>query len=309
MTRRRNEQQTTALPTHPAVVAAPGLLLLLLLIAAGVAAMGCRAREDGLRTVDGAAANPAPEGPSIDPEKPTPAPVAVTDAGAGPVDALAQPTSSDATPPPAACAPGETFCLGKIPQMCGVDGRWITGSECPYACEGGCVNRFMAVSAGRGSPTNNDGLAEFTRNGMAFFSKKGGLLGGARGFSVAVLDPKTGAALEPVRTFDPWDTVLSGNALKEMAEYLEALEPDRLVLMAICDDAGITKGDSCDKSPGAPTQKVIEVLQRMGSREIVNYCSRGAWSFATITGQGRALAEKVSSGAKVTSEVTLPALP
>jgi hypothetical protein len=275
-----------------------------MVVAAGAAALGCRAREDGLRMVDGAAVNPAQEDP-IDPERPT----SSTGPGPGVSDAGPPPGSRDAASPPAACTPGETFCLGKIPQMCGIDGKWITGSECPYACEGGCVNKFTAVSAGRGSPTNNDGLAEFTRNGMAFFSKKGGLLGGARGFGITVLDPKSGATLEPVRTFDPWDSVLSGNALKAMAEYLEALEPDRLVLIAVCDDAGITKGDTCDKSPGAPTQKVIEVLERMGSREIANYCSRGAWSFATITGQGRALAEKLSTGAKVTSEVILPALP
>jgi hypothetical protein len=55
--------------------------------------------------------------------------------------------------------------------------------------------------------------------------------------------------------------------------------------------------------------RVVRVLEQMGSEKIGSYCSRGAWSFLTITGQGRALAEKISTGPKVTAEALLPVAP
>jgi hypothetical protein len=252
---------------------------------------------------------------------PTPDPDAMPPVVAGPVsgtpDALA-PMASDAagaevaptSPPttPATCTVGEVVCLGRMPQMCGADGKWVNGELCTYACEGGCVNKFAAVSAGRGAPTNGDGVAEFSRNAVTFYSERGGLFG-ARGFNVVVLDPTTGATIEPVKNFDAWDSPLTGNSLKAMAAYLDAIQAGRLVMIAACDDAGIARPNSCDKFDSEPVKEVITALQKLGSKQIVDYCFRGAWSFAAITGQGRALAEKVSTGAKVAAEVVLPAAP
>jgi hypothetical protein len=240
-------------------------------------------------------------------------PAVSTRPDAGPVDArggadagssASGPEAATATP---ACTVGQVHCSGKIPQVCGAGGAWLSGPPCAYACQGGCVNRFTAAAAGRGSPTDEDGVAEFTRNTEMLYSRGGGLLG-ARGFNVAVLDPRSGNTLEPVKNFDPWVTPLSGGALEDLADYLEAIEPGRLVLVATCDDAGITRLNSCEKSGTPAVKRLLDTLVRMGSQQIGSYCFRGAWSFATVTGQGRALAEKLSPGPKVTVEVMLPAM-
>ncbi len=170
------------------------------------------------------------------------------------------------------------------------------------------MNRFSAVSSGYGSPSNGEGLAEFKLNTESFFSERGGLLG-SRGFNVAVVDPTSGDQLEPVRNFDPWTTPLSGNAFTALAEYLESLEPGRLVLMAVCDDAGLNALNSCERHRTAPVERLVQTLEAMGSELIGSYCSRGAWSFVTLTGRPGALAEKLSDGPKVTAELLLPARP
>ena len=210
-------------------------------------------------------------------------------------------------PRAAGCAVGQVHCSGRIPQSCGADGTWQSGPACAYACEpasGGCVNHFTAAAAGRGAPTDAEGVAEFTRNSEMLFSKGGGLFG-ARGFNVAVLDPRTGQPVEAVRNFDPWDSPLSDSALEDLADYLEALEPGRLVMVATCDDAGINRLNSCELQTDAPVRRLIATLTAMGSQQIGNLCFRGAWSFAAVTGQPVALAEKLSQGAKVTAEVVL----
>jgi hypothetical protein len=255
---------------------------------------GCRTTEEGL-----SASVPDAGGPPV--SMPPPAlPAArppTADGGIGPE-----------VPAPAACSAGQVVCSGRIPQTCGADGRWVNGPACDYACQGGCVNRFSAVSSGRGSPTNEDGLAEFSRNDQTFFSARGGLLG-ARGFNVAVMDAASGTPVDDVKNFDPWTSPLSGSALNDLADYLEAIEPGRLVLIAACDDAGINRIGSCDKHDTAPVQRLLTTLRRLGSTQIDAYCYRGAWSLVTIIGQGQALSEKLSPGARITAEVMLPALP
>jgi hypothetical protein len=228
--------------------------------------------------------------------------------GPAPFDATPDPVT-DAGPPAMGtpCTVGEVVCLGRLPQICGADGKWINGEMCPYACQGGCVNKFSVVSAGRGAPTNPDGVTEFSRNAMTFYSERGGLFG-ARGFNVVVLDPATGNTIEPVKNFDT-SSLFGGNALKAMTAYLDAIEPGRLVMIGTCDDAGIAKGNSCEKVDSDPVKAAVVSLQRLGSTQIVDYCDRGAWSFAAITGQGRALAEKISPGAKIAAEFVLPAGP
>ncbi len=252
---------------------------------------------------DGGAASPVPEVP-LPPDGGAPtSPIPSTDASIPP--AVAPPTAGT----PSGCRTGQVVCTGKTPQICGPDGRWVADPPCPYACQGGgCVNRFTAVSSGLGSPTNADGVSEFAVNGETFYSQSGRLLG-ARGFNVAVLDPATGQRLEPVRNFDPWTSPLSGQALRELAEYLEALEPGRLVMISVCDDAGITAIDSCARHDSPAVERVIQTLTRMGSESITSYCYRGAWSFVSITGQPRPIAEKLSPGPKVTADVMLPAGP
>lgn len=259
------------------------------------------------------AGEPAPHPPAHRSDPPVPsgttAPAPPATAPAPPMPA---PPASPTVPAPApgastpACRAGEVFCSGKVPQTCGADGRWVSGAPCPYDCRGGCVNRFAAVSAGHGAPTNAEGVSEFSVNRETFFSEPGTLLG-ARGFNVAVMDPASGEALEPVRTFDPWTSPLSGAALNALADYLRALPAGRLVMIAVCDDAGITALNSCELSATPAAKRAVETLQWLGSEKIGDYCYRGAWSFVGITGRGRALAEEISAGVKVGAEVILPA--
>jgi hypothetical protein len=274
----------------------------LLLIGLSGGFSGCRTSAEGLAISDAA---PSAERPALGADLRAPSPPTQVDARP-----VVPPAVDGAVGPgpAAACTAGQVHCAGRVPQICAADGTWLSAPPCAYACQGGCVNRFAAVSSGRGSPTNEEGLAEFARNTETFFSERGGLFG-ARGFNVAVMDPGTGAAVEPVKNFDPWTTPLSGNALSAMADYLEAIEPGRLVLIATCDDAGITRLDSCDKWDTAPVQRLLTTLRRLGSEQIDAYCYRGAWSLVAISGQTRALAEKLSPGAKVTAEVVLPAMP
>jgi hypothetical protein len=267
-------------------------------------------RDGGPVIPSGPTMLPVPGGPDAMPPPGSAPPVTAPPAPALP-DAAAGDTLAGATPGPAPSAPcsvGQVVCLGRMPQICGADGKWVTGEACPYACQGGCVNKFSAVSAGRGAPTDEEGVTEFARNAVTFFAKKGGLLG-ARGFNVVVLDPGTGATIEPVKNFDPWVSPISGNALKELVAYLDALEPNRLVMIATCDDPGIAKIDSCEKLDSKPVTELVATLQRLGSTQIADLCFRGAWSFAAITGQGKALAEKVSPGPKIAAEFVLPAQP
>jgi Interleukin-like EMT inducer len=260
--------------------------LLGLVVASVAVAAGCRTDEQGLTAGTPIAPPPGSGTPAT--EDPLP------------------PQPAGATQPPAACTVGQVHCSGRIPQVCGPDGSWVNGPACAYACQGGCVNRFAAVSSGAGSPTSAEGVAEFARNSETFFSERGGLLG-ARGFNVAVLDPCSGEPLEPVRNFDPWATPLTDNALEELADYLEALEAGRVLMIAVCDDAGLTNLGSCTPRDAAAVTRVVQTLQRMGSEQIANYCFRGAWSFVTVTGNPQPLAEKLSRGPKVTAEAMLPA--
>jgi hypothetical protein len=245
---------------------------------ASAVAFGCRASDEGLDAVTPPSSETEPPAPEVEP------------------------------PPSAGCQSGVVHCAGKVPQTCGADGRWVNQESCGYVCQdgAGCVNRFAAVSSGHGSPTDHEGRAEFAVNTETVFSGQGGLLGAARGFNVALLDPASGRELEPVRNFDPWGSPLTGRALDELADYLAALEPDRLVMIAVSDDAGITALDACGPSDSGPAKRVVDQLQRLGSNMIGAYCFRGAWSFIGLTGENRALAEKLSTGAKVSTEVLLP---
>ena len=253
-----------------------------------VLAIGCRADDVGL----------GPAGPGVEP-----------DPGSA-VPEVTPPTSVPAPSPPpsAACVAGQVHCVGRTPQYCGADGKWVLGEACSYVCQDGCVNRFAAISSGRGSPTDNDGLAEFVVNNELIFSKPGGLFG-ARGFNVAVIDPASGQRREQVRNFDPWISPLTGRALNELADYLDALEPGQVVMIAVSDDAGITDVDGCGPRDVAPVQRVVATLRRMGSTLIDSYCFRGAWSFVAISGQPGEVAEKLTNGTKITTEVLLPATP
>jgi hypothetical protein len=80
-------------------------------------------------------------------------------------------------------------------------------------------------------------------------------------------------------------------------------------MIAVSDDAGITAVDGCGPRDTAPVQQAVATLRRMGSALIDSYCYRGAWSFVALSGQPGALAEKLTRGAKITTEVLLPATP
>jgi hypothetical protein len=207
--------------------------------------------------------------------------------------------------PPAVCAAGEVSCRGMTPMVCSAAGAWVDGPACEYACRGGCVNQFAATAVGWGSSSHDNGLAEFARNGTTFFSKPGGG-GGGRGFDVAVVDPATGTLIESVRNFDYRMARGSDAVFRDLLQYLRGIPSGQLLMIVVCDDAGLFASGSCNQVEGQAVSDVLQFLKSLGSKEIGNTCFRSAWAFATITGQGRPLAEARSNGSEVTIEFDLP---
>ena len=130
------------------------------------------------------------------------------------------------------------------------------------------------------------------------FYAAGGGAGGGRGFNVAVIDPASGALLQPVRNFDTWGSASSGEAMDAMVVYLNGVPNGALLLLAVADDAGLsTRSSSNDRG--------IRAIEALGSLEIRNLGFRGAWCLVAIKGDGRALDERRTSGAEASVSVTL----
>lgn len=103
-------------------------------------------------------------------------------------------------------------------------------------------------------------------NVVAFGTGGGGMY---RGWAVATLDPSFPDPVANVRLFDPWGNESEAQAL---ADYLDSLPARTLVLLAVCDEAGLNNWDTCDLRPTAPVQSLLAALDRLGSRKIRNYC-------------------------------------
>ena len=78
-----------------------------------------------------------------------------------------------------------------------------------------------------------------------------------------------------------------------MFAFLDSVPAGRVILVAVCDDAGI-----CDQMKA--------YFQKLGSTRIGEYGFRDSWAFITRKGSGRATDEAFGkNGASVTAKVTI----
>lgn len=129
--------------------------------------------------------------------------------------------------------------------------------------------------------------ASFALNGTNFYHRCGYALNAGRGFSFAILDPVSKEILE-VRAFDTW---ISYEAWKDMAEYVAAIPAGRLVLVATGDDIGYYA-----HGLQPYVEKGFQALHDLGSKRIREYYFRDSWGLIAIKGATNALAEGFQTG-------------
>jgi hypothetical protein len=160
---------------------------------------------------------------------------------------------------------------------------------------------LRAVSAG----WTSGNFAQFYRDDNLFYFGTGGA-GGGRGFSVAAIDLCTGELLQPVQTFDTWGTRNTGVAMNAMISFLNGLPTGTLVLIAVCDEAGLTVFDGCTHLPHPWVEAGYQALEALGSTQIRNYCYRDSWAMVSIKGEGQAREEQLGHAAQVSAQTTIP---
>jgi hypothetical protein len=135
----------------------------------------------------------------------------------------------------------------------------------------------------------------FYKDEDCFYCRDGGG-GGGRGFNVAIIDP-SGSGSWRVRHFDTHATRLTGEEMKQMTRFLNALPTGTVLLIAVGDEAGLThsSGNICARLSGAWIEPAFQTLEALGSTQIRSYCYRHAWAMITIKGQPKARAEELSS--------------
>lgn len=158
-----------------------------------------------------------------------------------------------------------------------------------------------------------NGHARFLRNGIPFFDRVGGALGG-RGFNLAVADPLTGAILNPGTNYDTWlasnQPARGGGEMFSFLDALEAIPNGRLVLLAVGDEAGLNPGNSCVRLTFPWVTRAFSVLESLGSRLIGSYCYRFGWAMLFVKGQGQPIAEQLApEGQVVAADVSLSVNP
>ncbi len=151
----------------------------------------------------------------------------------------------------------------------------------------------------RGTPGGNEcnGNAGFMRDSAWFYY---GYCN--RGFNICIIDTATCQVLVPGVRFDTW---AHDENKTRMIAYLDTIPAGRLIMVAVCDDAGL------DYEPTAPINgEVRAFFERMGSAHIRDYVFRDSWAFITVKGSGVALAEAFAKhGQRVTASTTLTLKP
>jgi hypothetical protein len=134
-------------------------------------------------------------------------------------------------------------------------------------------------------------------NDVLFWGNGGGVTTG-RGFTVAVIDPATGALSGAIETFDTFETRASGGAeAARFAAFLDEIEDGMLVLSVVGDDAGLNEngvdGQACTLLDDDGTRRALAGLVALGSARMQQYCYRASWAMAAYKGSGRAEAEQL----------------
>jgi hypothetical protein len=142
------------------------------------------------------------------------------------------------------------------------------------------------------------GSASFEVDGAVVYYKTGGG-GGGRGFNVLVMNPKTGAVVNAARNFDTWISRANAQA---MADYLNGLPDGVLVLIAVCDEAGMAFGD-------ANVQALVSALEALGSTKIRNYQPWNSYALAAVKGEHAVRAEELADAIEVIAQTTVETPP
>jgi hypothetical protein len=145
------------------------------------------------------------------------------------------------------------------------------------------------------------GAALILRDDQLLFWGNGGGTTTGRGFSIAVVDPRTHALVGSVETFDTFATRESGGGeATRLAAFLDGIANGMLVLAVIGDDAGLNEngvgGEPCAFLDDAGTQAALDRMAQLGSTELRRYCYRASWAMAAYKGTGRAEAEELIDG-------------
>ena len=146
------------------------------------------------------------------------------------------------------------------------------------------------------------GRAQFFVDGTLIYSRQG--RNGARGFNVAAMVPGTDRLIAPITTFDPHTGIFRPPESREMAalvDFLEALPSGALILLAVVDEAGLST-PGCRHKTDHDTQRALQALEALGSRQIRRYCYRDSWAMIAIKGEGAALDEALSQSGPASAE-------
>jgi len=142
------------------------------------------------------------------------------------------------------------------------------------------------------------GVASFYRD-KDFIYGRGGGAGGGRGFNTAILDTNT---LEYVpsefHNFDTWaDTFETpgGSAHYQFVDYLRSITNGTLVMLAVCDEAGLNAWppSQCVRLTTPGVSEVVSELKTNGSTLIDSYCYNGAWGMIFVKGSPTPIVEGV----------------
>jgi hypothetical protein len=145
------------------------------------------------------------------------------------------------------------------------------------------------------------GAALILRDDELLFWGNGGGTTTGRGFSIAVVDPRTHALVGSVETFDTFATRMTGgDEATRLAAFLDGIANGMLVLAVIGDDAGVNEngvdGEPCAFLDDAGTRAALDRLAQLGSTELRRYCYRASWAMVAYKGKGRAEAEELIDG-------------
>jgi len=174
---------------------------------------------------------------------------------------------------------------------------------------------FTVVSRGLPADPPRCGGVEFRKNGVTFHSGRGCIVGGARGWNVAAIDPGTGELREAVRNFDTWYE--GAAAATAMIEFLARQRHGDLLLIAVGDEAGMTVGRSsgCSYNPppgstccrplGGEFERLTRTLEELGARDIRSLCYWNSYSLIAIRGE-RMVSERLARAAEAQATVRVP---
>jgi beta-glucanase (GH16 family) len=147
----------------------------------------------------------------------------------------------------------------------------------------------------------SNGVAGFFKNNIAFHFLRG--TDGGRGLNVAVLDPRSGEPLVPIRSFDLYGG--GGLVAAELVKFLSDQPTGAVLLMAIADDAGLNLGTGCALKTESWVATVFQALEDLGSRLVRHYCYRNSWSMIAVKGEGRARQEAWKSGEEARTQTRI----